>query len=129
MTKSKYFISFVALVLLLNNNLYAKDSLKQIEYVLKQAKNKEQVVLVGNIISQTDDDEFILKDISGEVQIDINDQLMASLSSKKLIGAKVAVVGSVDKEILDLTEVNVFQIRLLEEGKKDLLSDENLGLN
>lgn len=71
------------------------------------AKDKAPVVLVGSIVKQIDDDEFLFKDSTGEIEIDVSKRAWAgqTITPQDIIEIR----GKVDKE-WNKTEIDVKKI-------------------
>lgn len=71
------------------------------------AKDNTFVILEGNIVNQIDDDEFMFRDVSGEVKIDVSKRAWngQTISPQD----KIQIRGKVDKE-WNKTEIDVKQI-------------------
>ena len=80
----------------------------------KKLNDKDTVTLEGYIVKQIDDDEFIFKDNSGEIKIDINDNVMIQFANARITpNTLIRIQGSLDKEMLEETTLDVFKLEIL----------------
>lgn len=76
----------------------------------KKLKDETGVTLTGQIVRQlgADSDEFELKDKTGSIVIDVDDDLWKPLALK--VGDKVRILGEVDQHRIKPTDIEVIQI-------------------
>ncbi|WP_150378136.1 NirD/YgiW/YdeI family stress tolerance protein [Acinetobacter pittii] len=79
---------------------------------VKTLADESGVTLTGTIVKHIAGDHFELKDATGSIIIDIDDDLWKPLELKA--GDKVRVVGEVDKHRVKPTDIEVFQIERVE---------------
>ena len=80
----------------------------------KKLNDKDTVTLEGYIVKQIDDDEFIFRDNSGEIKIDINDNVMIQFANARITpNTLIRIQGSLDKEMLEETTLDVFKLEIL----------------
>ncbi|AMM29908.1 MULTISPECIES: NirD/YgiW/YdeI family stress tolerance protein [Acinetobacter] len=87
-----------------------KEATKNVVTVskVKTLADESGVTLTGTIVKHIAGDHFELKDATGSIIIDIDDDLWKPLELKA--GDKVRVVGEVDKHRVKPTDIEVFQI-------------------
>ena len=79
-----------------------------------KSSNKTPVVLEGNFIRQIDDDEFIFTDKTGQVRVDVDDNVMMQYANAQITPTTlIRIQGSVDKELMEETKVDVFKLDLV----------------
>lgn len=73
-----------------------------------KAKDNTAVQLTGKISSQVDDDEFIFRDSSGEIRIDVEDSAWQDLN----VGPNdtITIFGRVDSDALEKNSVDVYRV-------------------
>lgn len=74
-----------------------------------KARDDEPVQLTGTIISQIDNDEFIFRDSTGEIKIDVDDK--AWQGQNVGFNDKITVYGKVDKETIGKNSVDVYRVQ------------------
>lgn len=80
----------------------------------KKMNDKSIITLEGYIIKQVSDDEFIFRDNSGEIKIDIDDNVMIKFANAKITpNTLVRIYGSLDKELLEETKADIFKLEIL----------------
>lgn len=77
--------------------------------VLKMTQDDAPVQLTGKIVRQIDGDEFIFRDASGEIKIDIDDSAWQGqdVSPKDTI----TIFGKLDRESFRANEVDVYRVQ------------------
>ncbi len=104
---------FSVFILFFANFTYSIDSLT-IQQVLNTSKNNDTVIIEGKIIKQIDKDEFILQDSTGNIQIELDDDILKLQNINfPPLNSSVKIMGIVDKELLESTTVEVTQIKFL----------------
>ncbi|QIW14913.1 TIGR00156 family protein [Pasteurellaceae bacterium RH1A] len=76
----------------------------------KEAKDNSIVTLEGNIVKQIDKDEFIFRDASGEIKIEVEDEAWNGQNITP--SDKIRIEGKLDKE-WNHTDLDVFRIQKL----------------
>jgi|GEM_PF-337434 len=75
---------------------------KPIEVIeVNEVLDDQKVALQGNIIQQTDDDEFIFKDASGEMEIEIDQDKFANITVTP--EDEVLIIGEADVDVFETT--------------------------
>ncbi|MDO4698498.1 MAG: NirD/YgiW/YdeI family stress tolerance protein [Pasteurellaceae bacterium] len=74
-----------------------------------KARDDEPVQLTGSIIRQIDNDEFIFRDSTGEIKIDVDDK--AWQGQNVGFDDKITVYGKVDKETIGKNSVDVYRVQ------------------
>ncbi|PTV46877.1 NirD/YgiW/YdeI family stress tolerance protein [Acinetobacter pittii] len=87
-----------------------KEATKNVVTVakVKNLADESRVTLTGTIVKHIGGDHFELKDATGSIVIDIDDDLWKPLELKA--GDKVRILGEVDKHRVKPTDIEVFQI-------------------
>lgn len=75
----------------------------------KKQYDNTPVTLEGYFIRQIDDDEFIFRDNSGEIKVDVEDRAWFGVNATP--NDRVRIHGSVDKEFAEATTIDVYQIQ------------------
>ncbi len=73
--------------------------------ILQETKDDQRVSLRGQITKQISKEKFIFTDGSGEIQLDIDDDLTAKTPINPPV--EVEIIGEVDKGIVSDTEIEV----------------------
>ncbi len=82
--------------------------------MLDNSKNRDNVIVEGQITKQIDSDEYILTDTTGSIQIELDDDLLRLQNiTFPPLNSKVKIMGIVDKELLESTTIEVTQIKFL----------------
>lgn len=68
------------------------------------------MVLRGKLLRQTGDEKFVFSDGSGEIRVEIDDDLFRKLGSKVSEHTVVEIRGEVDKDPLRKPEIDVERI-------------------
>lgn len=71
-----------------------------------------QVTLEGNFVRQIDDDEFIFRDSTGEIKVDVDDHAWKGVNVTP--NDRVRIQGSVDKDFGEPTSIEVHQIQKIQ---------------
>ncbi|WP_439235100.1 YgiW/YdeI family stress tolerance OB fold protein [Lonepinella koalarum] len=74
-----------------------------------KAKDDTQVILTGYITRQIDHDEFLFKDSTGEIKIEVEDRAWNGLNISP--NDKITIQGKVDQEAFKAAEIEVYNIR------------------
>jgi uncharacterized protein (TIGR00156 family) len=115
----KSLILFFILFLLINNNIEAKFYVENQEKVntilqIKKMKDNEIVTLRGNIKKQLENDEFIFADKTGEIKIEVSDNILAEMSEANIENTTAIIVtGKLDKESFKKDTIDVFKIEII----------------
>ncbi|NLJ62273.1 MAG: NirD/YgiW/YdeI family stress tolerance protein [Alcaligenaceae bacterium] len=73
--------------------------------ILQDTKDDQRVSLRGQITKQTSEEKFIFTDGSGEIQLDIDDDLTKVQPINPPV--EVEIIGEVDKGLISDTEIEV----------------------
>lgn len=73
-----------------------------------KANDHDSAQLTGAIVRQLDDDEFIFRDATGEIKIDVEDK--AWQGQNVGVNDKITVYGQVDRETIGSNSVDVYRI-------------------
>lgn len=79
--------------------------------ILQDAKNDQRVSLRGQVTQQLSEEKFIFNDGTGEIQLDIDDDL--TKTSPITPPVEVELIGEVDKGIVSDTEIDVKSFKLI----------------
>ena len=80
----------------------------------KKLSDKSPITLEGYLVRQIDDDEFIFRDSSGEIRIDIDDNVMYQFANARITpNTLVRIQGSLDKEMLEETTADIFKLEIV----------------
>ncbi|WP_314184708.1 NirD/YgiW/YdeI family stress tolerance protein [Aggregatibacter kilianii] len=78
----------------------------------KKLSDNAPVTLEGYFIRQIDDDEFIFRDASGEIRIDVENRAWNGVNITP--NDRVRIHGSVDKEFAEATTIDVYQLQKIQ---------------
>lgn len=79
--------------------------------ILQDAKDDQRVSLRGQITQQLSEEKFIFNDGTGEIQLDIDDDL--TKTSPITPPVEVELIGEVDKGVISDTEIDVKSFQLM----------------
>lgn len=74
-----------------------------------EANDHAPAKLTGSITRQIDDDEFMFRDSTGEIKIDVDDN--AWQGQNVGVNDKITLYGQVDKETIGANSVDVYRIQ------------------
>ena len=113
----KYISLSVLLILFLTATLTAQNVKEvKIDYCKTQATSYEKVIVQATVIQQVDSDEFILKDETGIIKMEL-EGAEAWEFSQGIIGAVVRIYGAIDRDgPWDNAELKVFKLRIITKG-------------
>ncbi len=77
-----------------------------------KVKDDTRVELTGYLVKSLGDEEYLFRDNSGDVKVEIDDDLWHGITVSD--STKVTLIGEVDKDIFG-TEIDVEQINLIAE--------------
>lgn len=76
---------------------------------LKIKRDDTPVQLTGKIIRQIDNDEFIFRDASGEIKIEVDEHAWQGLNVSP--NETITIFGTVDHESLEANTVDVYRVQ------------------
>lgn len=79
--------------------------------ILQDAKDDQRVSLRGQITQQLSEEKFIFNDGTGEIQLDIDDDL--TKTSPITPPVEIELIGEVDKGVISDTEIDVKSFQLM----------------
>lgn len=79
--------------------------------ILQDAKDDQRVSLRGQITQQLSEEKFIFNDGTGEIQLDIDDDL--TKTSPITPPVEIELIGEVDKGVISDTEIEVKSFQLM----------------
>lgn len=89
----------------------AGNNLTTVQAAQKMADHAP-VTLEGNFVRQIDDDEFIFRDSTGEIKVDVDDHAWKGVNVTP--NDRVRIQGSVDKEFAEPTTIEVHQVEKIQ---------------
>ena len=90
-----------------------KGSVITIKQALKLS-DETPVVLEGYIARQIGDNDFIFKDSTGEIEIDIDDNIIRQYANAEISEETLLrIQGVVDKELMEDTKIEVFKLDIV----------------
>ena len=89
----------------------ASNNLTTVQAAQKMADHAP-VTLEGNFVRQIDDDEFIFRDSTGEIKVDVDDRAWKGVNVTP--NDRVRIQGSVDKDFGEPTSIEVHQIQKIQ---------------
>lgn len=75
---------------------------------LKVKQDNTPIQLTGKIVRQIDNDEFIFKDATGEIKIDVEDHAWQGLNVTP--NDTITIFGSVDHESFEANSIEVYRV-------------------
>lgn len=88
----------------------AASAPKNIAEILKAPVDDQMVTLTGKITKKIGDEKYMFTDGSGEIQLDIDDDDIATVKVDN--NTKITIVGEVEIEDAQLVEIDVESIKL-----------------
>lgn len=76
---------------------------------LKVKKDDTPIQLTGKIIRQIDNDEFIFRDATGEIKIDVEDEAWQGLNVSP--NETITIFGKVDHEAFEANTIDVYRVQ------------------
>lgn len=121
MRKTPLLLSVI--VLMLTSNVWAEqDNSKILEEAAKnnitivqalRANDETAVTLQGHIVGQIKHEHYELKDTTGSMTIEVDDDL--ATADKLKVGTEVKVVGEIDTHRYKPTDIEVIKIEIIKE--------------
>uniref|UniRef100_UPI00262E20EE YgiW/YdeI family stress tolerance OB fold protein n=1 Tax=uncultured Aggregatibacter sp. TaxID=470564 RepID=UPI00262E20EE len=74
--------------------------------------NRAPVTLEGNFVRRIDNDEFIFRDSTGEIKVDVDDHAWKGVNVTP--NDRVRIQGSVDKDFSEPTTIEVHQVEKIQ---------------
>ena len=90
---------------------YVSNNLTTVQAAQKMADHAP-VTLEGNFVRQIDNDEFIFRDSTGEIKVDVDDHAWKGIDVTP--NERVRIQGSVDKDFGEPTSIEVHQIQKIQ---------------
>lgn len=91
----------------------AQSQLTTVEAVADQANDDQTVQLEGSIIEQVGDEKYIFTDDTGEIRVEIDDELFRG--QRITPDMTVAIYGEVEKDFMRSPEIDVDELSIVEE--------------
>lgn len=95
----------------------------------KSLKNKDYVLLYGTVAKISGDDDFILRDASGDtIKVDLEfrskgeEIAFANEHFPSLTNSRILIEGFLDKEFMDKIKIDAVRVKILEKGSNDTFS-------
>lgn len=90
----------------------AQSQLTTVEAVANQANDDQTVQLQGSIIEQVGDEKYIFADDTGEIRVEIDDELFRN--QRITPDMTVAIYGEVEKDFMRSPEIDVEELSIVE---------------
>lgn len=91
----------------------AQSQLTTVEAVADQANDDQTVQLEGSIIEQVGDEKYIFADDTGEIRVEIDDELFRG--QRITPDMTVSIYGEVEKDFMRSLEIDVDELSIVEE--------------
>jgi uncharacterized protein (TIGR00156 family) len=91
----------------------AQSQLTTVEVVANQANDDQTVQLQGSIIEQVGDEKYIFADDTGEIRVEIDDELFRN--QRITPDMTVSIYGEVEKDFMRSPEIDVEELSIVEE--------------
>ncbi|PEN08741.1 hypothetical protein CRI93_03005 [Longimonas halophila] len=91
----------------------AQSQLTTVEVVADQANDDQTVQLEGTIIEQVGDEKYIFTDGTGEIRVEIDDDLFRN--QRITPDMTVAIYGEVEKDFMRSPEIDVEELSVVNE--------------
>lgn len=105
-------------------NAFTQDTIA----TARSKADKAHVILTANVIRALDRDEFIIKDATGEIEIEIDfstdrEEYAFFQQYPNLVGAQIVIEGFLDKEFMDRTKIDVTRVEVISASGHDPFSE------
>lgn len=84
--------------------------IQSVQAALDAKRDDLPVRLTGHVVRQINEERYVFRDDTGEIEIDIDDDLVLPRFDDKV---RVEIIGEVDRNRLSANEIEVKQLRVL----------------